>query len=209
MAPTTRKSSRASAGPGKQQTLSFKNKVTKSIKTGKEDYKSPSRAKEYIPEGSPTPQQTTEPPVSPTTPTLGRGKAEPADGAPKLRQAGPQTVVVEKPETERRAERVSKAAVEKYWGGIEKSRLARAVHAKHAEGLSTGEKVLRYFDVSSQYGPCIGIPRVKRWQRAQRLGLNPPIEVLAVLLKEERAGNTGIERAHMDEIMSSTAMGAV
>lgn len=168
MAPTTRKSSRASAGPGKQQTLSFKNKVTKSIKTGKEDYKSPSRAKEYIPEGSPTPhsQQTTEPPVSPTTPTLGRGKAELAAGAPKLRrQAGPQTVVVEKPEMERRAERVSKAAVEKYWGGIEKSRLARAVHAKHAEGLSTGEKVLRYFDVSSQYG--VGSLLFLRFSRCQ------------------------------------------
>jgi DNA polymerase delta subunit 4 len=45
---------------------------------------------------------------------------------------------------------------------------------------------------------------MKRWQRAQKLGLNPPIEVLAVLLKEEAKGNKGIERAHMDEIMNAT-----
>jgi DNA polymerase delta subunit 4 len=55
--------------------------------------------------------------------------------------------------------------------------------------------------------PCIGITRLKRWQRAQRLGLNPPIEVLAVLLKEEAKGNKSIERAHMDEIMNNTSIG--
>jgi len=57
--------------------------------------------------------------------------------------------------------------------------------------------------------PCIGIARMKRWQRAQRLGLNPPVEVLAVLLKEEGKGNAGIERAHMDELLNSTAVGSV
>ena len=45
---------------------------------------------------------------------------------------------------------------------------------------------------------------MKRWQRAQRLGLNPPIEVLAVLLKEESKGNEAIEKAHMDDIMNPT-----
>lgn len=52
--------------------------------------------------------------------------------------------------------------------------------------------------------PFTGITRVKRWQRAQRLGLNPPIEVLAVLLKEESKGNEAIEKAHMDDIMNPT-----
>lgn len=47
---------------------------------------------------------------------------------------------------------------------------------------------------------------MKRWQRADRLGLNPPIEVLAVLLKEE--GN-GVELAQMDKILNSTAVAAV
>jgi DNA polymerase delta subunit 4 len=40
------------------------------------------------------------------------------------------------------------------------------------------------------------------------LGLNPPIEVLAVLLKEEAKGNKGMERAHMDELLNSTAVGS-
>lgn len=53
------------------------------------------------------------------------------------------------------------------------------------------------------------MPRIKRWQRAQRLGLKPPIEVLAVLLKEEAKGNAGIERAHMDELLNSVAVGSV
>jgi len=44
---------------------------------------------------------------------------------------------------------------------------------------------------------------MKRWVRANKLGLAPPIEVLAVLLKEEKKGNTGIERAHVDVLMGS------
>jgi hypothetical protein len=53
-----------------------------------------------------------------------------------------------------------------------------------------------YTDVFSQ--PCIGIARIKRWRRANMLKLNPPIEVLAVLLKGENVK----ERAHMDESLS-------
>jgi DNA polymerase delta subunit 4 len=48
---------------------------------------------------------------------------------------------------------------------------------------------------------------MKRWQRAERLGLNPPVEVLAVLMQEEARGTKGIERAHIDEILNSTAVG--
>lgn len=44
---------------------------------------------------------------------------------------------------------------------------------------------------------------MKRWVRAKKLGLEPPIEVLAILLKEEKEGNTKIERAYVDELMSS------
>jgi DNA polymerase delta subunit 4 len=44
---------------------------------------------------------------------------------------------------------------------------------------------------------------MKRWVRANKLGLAPPIEVLAALLKEEKKGNTQIERAYVDELMSS------
>ncbi|KAK0670005.1 DNA polymerase delta, subunit 4-domain-containing protein [Cercophora samala] len=105
--------------------------------------------------------------------------------------------------SEVKAARVSQAAINRYWKGIEESRLAKEVHRKHGMGLGTGEKVLRYWDVSSQFGPCVGITRLKRWQRAERLGLNPPLEVLAVIVKEGR----GEERAHLDQLLSSTAVG--
>lgn len=94
----------------------------------------------------------------------------------------------------------------------------------HQENLGLEEKILRHFDLSSQYGvrcpffldvstgdilgleattanvdqPCIGIARLKRWRRANMLKLNPPIEVLAVLLKDK----TVEERAHMDRLLS-------
>lgn len=47
---------------------------------------------------------------------------------------------------------------------------------------------------------------MKRWQRAERLGLNPPIEVLAVLLKEENKGNSNIETAQMDKILNAVVV---
>ena len=50
---------------------------------------------------------------------------------------------------------------------------------------------------------------MKRWYRAEKLGLSPPIEVLAVLLKAENQGDKEIERAAMDRIMGSTAIGGL
>jgi DNA polymerase delta subunit 4 len=47
--------------------------------------------------------------------------------------------------------------------------------------------------------PCIGISRLQRWKRASTLGLSPPIQVLAVLLKED---DKKVQRAHVDELMS-------
>ncbi len=44
---------------------------------------------------------------------------------------------------------------------------------------------------------------MKRWQRAQKLGLKPPMEVLAVLLKEQEAENIKAQRSHVDELMNS------
>jgi DNA polymerase delta subunit 4 len=44
---------------------------------------------------------------------------------------------------------------------------------------------------------------MKRWVRANKLGLAPPIEVLAVLMREEERGNARAERAYVDELMSS------
>ena len=56
------------------------------------------------------------------------------------------------------------------------------------------------------FKPCVGIGRRKRWQRAERLGLGPPIEVLAVLLKEEDKGAVGAETAQIDHILNSSVV---
>ncbi|XVE62356.1 hypothetical protein DITRI_Ditri06bG0111700 [Diplodiscus trichospermus] len=39
------------------------------------------------------------------------------------------------------------------------------------------EQMLRQFDMNMAYGPCLGITRLARWERAQKLGLNPPKEI--------------------------------
>ncbi|OAG42932.1 hypothetical protein AYO21_02883 [Fonsecaea monophora] len=72
----------------------------------------------------------------------------------------------------------------------------------HQSDLSLHEKILRHFDLSSQYGPCIGIPRLQRWRRANTLGLEPPVEVLAVLLREQDGAKTqGCGKmAYIDEL---------
>jgi len=102
-----------------------------------------------------------------------------------------------------RAGKISDAQIKKYWKAEEDSRLApRSTFPSpesnppltsfllvHQETVALPEKILRHFDLSSQYGPCIGIQRLRRWERASRLGLDPPIEVLAVLLKEEAKGD--------------------
>lgn len=49
----------------------------------------------------------------------------------------------------------------------------------------------------------MGIARIKRWKRAQMLGMNPAIEVLAILLQEEKAKNIKAQWSHMDELMNS------
>ena len=41
------------------------------------------------------------------------------------------------------------------------------------------------FDLNSRYGPCTGVSRLERWERAQGLGLNPPNEVRDLLLRQE------------------------
>lgn len=100
-------------------------------------------------------------------------------------------------EEDRKALKISDAQIKRYWEDEERARKAPRVHQ---QDLDIDEKVLRHFDLSSQYGPCIGISRIKRWRRAYALELEPPIEVLAILLKGRKAPVS--ERAHVDELLS-------
>ncbi|TCD69067.1 hypothetical protein EIP91_008965 [Steccherinum ochraceum] len=55
----------------------------------------------------------------------------------------------------------------------------------HADGLNKIHHILRMFDLSYEYGPCIGVTRLERWERANALGLNPPPEVKDILISQE------------------------
>ncbi|NWH98460.1 DPOD4 polymerase, partial [Tichodroma muraria] len=44
-------------------------------------------------------------------------------------------------------------------------------------------EMLRRFDLSWEYGPCTGTPRLQRWERAQELGLSPPGPIRDALLE--------------------------
>ncbi|KAF3765686.1 hypothetical protein M406DRAFT_339072 [Cryphonectria parasitica EP155] len=197
--PATRRSTRSAAakGHGKQSTLSFNNKVTKTgaAKTSAKE----AAAAAALPSGGLSKKVIIEP--------VTEGEEEEAlEVLPEEKAHEEAVAKEEKPEVEARAEKVSNRQIKKYWEGVEDARIAKRVHQ---EDLSLSEKVLRYFDISSQYGPCTGIPRTKRWYRAEKLGLNPPIEVLAVLLKKEQDGNGDMERSAMDRLMESTAIGSI
>uniref|UniRef100_A0A3P9LI38 Si:dkey-28b4.7 n=1 Tax=Oryzias latipes TaxID=8090 RepID=A0A3P9LI38_ORYLA len=42
---------------------------------------------------------------------------------------------------------------------------------------------LRDFDLELRFGPCTGISRLQRWERAELHGLGPPEEIRELLLK--------------------------
>lgn len=44
-------------------------------------------------------------------------------------------------------------------------------------------ETLKQFDLSLEFGPCAGITRLERWERAHKHGLNPPEEVKNILFR--------------------------
>ncbi|GIL80525.1 hypothetical protein Vretimale_16043 [Volvox reticuliferus] len=54
--------------------------------------------------------------------------------------------------------------------------------------LSEEEQKLRRFDLQSKFGPCAGITRLERWERAQKFGLNPPAEIRNIIMAQGGPG---------------------
>ncbi|MCD9641737.1 hypothetical protein HAX54_028164 [Datura stramonium] len=50
-----------------------------------------------------------------------------------------------------------------------------------ADDYDGNEELLRQFDTNMVYGPCLGLSRLDRWERAKNLGLNPPRDVEPIL----------------------------
>ncbi|KAI3807735.1 hypothetical protein L1987_23669 [Smallanthus sonchifolius] len=49
------------------------------------------------------------------------------------------------------------------------------------ENHDATEELLRQFDMNMMYGPCVGMNRIERWNRASSLGLNPPENICRLL----------------------------
>eukprot|EP00899_Mesostigma_viride_P004722 jgi/Mesvir1/14250/Mv09686-RA.1 len=53
--------------------------------------------------------------------------------------------------------------------------------ARKQEEEDAADRVLREFDLNDAFGPCLGITRSERWERAKALGLDPPQHVLELV----------------------------
>lgn len=198
---TTRAAARRStAGQG---TLSFSkgqpNKVTKQAPT-----KPGKPSKTLDPETAPATTASLPVPDASAAPDP---LSAPAPDSPTAVLGGRTTSPSPAPATSAEADADTSAAlavppsrIKSYWRDKERARLAPRVHQQE---LGLGEKVLREWDMSGQFGPCIGISREGRWRRARALGLRPPIEVLAVLLGRLDAGGGEEERAYVDVLMGN------
>ncbi|KAI0310572.1 DNA polymerase delta, subunit 4-domain-containing protein [Amylostereum chailletii] len=93
-------------------------------------------------------------------------------------------------EKERERERAARARLDvrdARWNRVYGLARAKMGHIEpvHAEGKNKVHHILRVFDTSYEYGPCVGVSRLQRWERAQALGLRPPVEVREILLTRE------------------------
>ncbi|KAE8356335.1 DNA polymerase delta subunit 4 [Aspergillus coremiiformis] len=184
MPPTRRRSGQATAARSNQATLSFgsKSRVTKPSATPTQTQKTKD-LEQVVPSIS---EKTLEPEPAPVTHV-----AELA-----VRQQAQAEIQPPLSEEDEKAIKITQRDLQQYWRKQEEKRKAPRFHQQE---LTLHEKILRHFDLSSQFGPCIGIARLKRWRRANSLNLNPPLEVLAVLLKQK---DNMKQRAYIDELMS-------
>ncbi|KZV81731.1 DNA polymerase delta, subunit 4 [Exidia glandulosa HHB12029] len=60
----------------------------------------------------------------------------------------------------------------------------------HSKSQNKIDHILRVFDNSHEYGPCVGLTRMQRWERAQNMGMDPPQEIRDILLTRQGAEET-------------------
>lgn len=149
--PATRRSSRAAAAKksGRQSTLSFNNKVSKpgAVKAS---------AKDAADAVTPPPSSLAKKAVAVDLVLQEEEDQNDEDEQPETLDEDADesrttnvVQVEQRPAVEVKAERITDAQIKRYWRDVEDARIAKRVHQ---EDLSLAEKVLRYFDISSQYG---------------------------------------------------------
>lgn len=156
--PATRRSTRSSSqAGGKQATLSFHNRVTKAVpKSSKNVVSSPSKqsppSKHVVSASQEAEEQAGPAKEDIVLDDAAAVESEPEAPSPVAEQ---EDEAVEKTDAELQAENITGRQVDQYWRKLEGERIAKRVHQ---EDLSQAEKVLRYFDVSSQYGVSTSRP---------------------------------------------------
>tara|TARA_B110001452_G_scaffold235729_1_gene214666 strand:+ start:1652 stop:2110 length:459 start_codon:yes stop_codon:yes gene_type:complete len=76
---------------------------------------------------------------------------------------------------------------------VEPAVAEKAEEAPAADASLTDEEdtLLRSFDLDQKFGPCVGLSRKERWERAESFGLEPPAKVWSLLstLRDESPHN--------------------
>lgn len=154
--PTTRRSAasaRGRPGPAKgQSTISFSGKVTKAVPKDlkKAVVDAPTIARTTIPERPAAKDEVRKEEEEAVNVAVEETEVVEPEKEEEVEEIVEQ--VPEKSEAELKAEKITDTQIKSYWKDIEKQRKAPRVHQ---QDLDLGEKVLRYFDVSSQYGVSI------------------------------------------------------
>lgn len=73
---------------------------------------------------------------------------------------------------------------EEFVRAAEAIRSAKKTAALHTKP-NTIETILRDFDLTGKYGPCVGISRLDRYKRAVKMKMNPPPEIEKILLTQQ------------------------
>ncbi|GAA5977459.1 hypothetical protein JCM10908_004986 [Rhodotorula pacifica] len=71
----------------------------------------------------------------------------------------------------------------------------------HRAEMDDIEIILRVFDANEEFGPCSRMTRLERWERAEKLGLEPDPEI-AEILRSDEGRNTLVYR---DSVFQSEA----
>lgn len=69
------------------------------------------------------------------------------------------------------------------FSGSASSSLTQSQGLNEDKVVKTDHEILRQFDMEWKFGPCIGISRMERWERASDYGLNPPEDVKELIVK--------------------------
>ncbi|CBQ67938.1 related to DNA polymerase delta subunit 4 [Sporisorium reilianum SRZ2] len=71
---------------------------------------------------------------------------------------------------------------------------SKSVHIEHENRI---QQILRVFDLDPNFGPCMGMSRLERWQRAKELDLDPPQEIHDILTTKQGA------REHKENVFAA------